>query len=262
MPLEENENDPEQIDSRAGESLQKKAFSKAPKGIREGRRGRAAVAIRRSSSGLDPREAIHEWLIFAQARGHHRITGKRQFASNLDRVETCLEEEEDLFDFCRAKVLNFAENIASLLEGPATREGVEHRVFYSLADDPPRVTKITFPGKYGRIEHTPFLYLERLALFNELFPELDIRFEDCIKTNKGEFSLFSTMRAFSGAPPDLKEIDAFLIALGFAKFSDGSITIDYINSRLGIILRDCHPKNWVKNRDGTLIPIDLCPEIA
>lgn len=47
--------------------------------------------------------------------------------------------------------------------------------------------------------------------------------------------------------------------LGFALLSDGSATLDYINEAAGLILRDCHPKNWIK-ADGALIPIDIIPE--
>jgi hypothetical protein len=131
-----------------------------------------------------------------------------------------------------------------------------------LENAPPRVTKITFPGKYGRIEHTPFLYLERLALSRELFPALDVRFEDCVIANTHEYSIVSSMRFFSGPPPSQKEIDEFLTGRGFSKLSSPSLTIDYTNGELGIHLRDCHPRNWVKSKHGQLIPIDIIPELV
>jgi len=222
---------------------------------------RVVNALRGSDRGLAPREAIREWLVFAKAKGCRLVTGKRQFNSDLDRVDTILEEEKSLFEFCRHKGIGLSEKLSELVKGPATREGFEHRVFYHLKNDPPRVTKITFPGKYGRIEHTPFLYLERLALFNELFPALDVRFEDCIIANTSDYSLVSSMRAFSGPPPTQEEIDQFLTSRRFSKLSSPSLTIDYTSHELGIHLRDCHPRNWVKSKDGLLIPIDIIPEI-
>jgi hypothetical protein len=141
-----------------------------------------------------------------------------------------------------------SENLAELLSGPATRGGFEHRVFYHLENDPPRVSKITFPGKYGRFEHTPFLYLERLALTNELFPAPDVLFEDCVIANTHDYSIVSSMRAFSGPSPTQEEIDQFLTNRGLKKLSSPSLTIDYTSQSLGIHLRDCHSGNWVRSR--------------
>ncbi len=70
------------------------------------------------------------------------------------------------------------------------------------------------------------------------------------------------MQFFLGPPPTLKEIDEFLRSLGFSPYSDGSATIDYRNSTIEIVLRDCHPKNWVKIDDRQLVPIDISPEIG
>ncbi len=150
----------------------------------------------------------------------------------------------------------------ALQSGPPTKEGFEHFVFFPLAEASARVIKITFPGKYGRIEHTPFLYLERLALCNELFPGLDVRFHDCVRAASGDYSIVSSMQFFLGPPPTLEEIDGFLRSLGFSSYSDGSATIDYRSSAMEIVLRDCHPKNWVKTDQGILMPIDICPEIG
>jgi hypothetical protein len=229
-------------------------------GVSAGGKNRKRNALRRSGSGLAPRQAIHEWLIFAKAKGYHLTTGQRQFHFDIDRVNTLLEEERSLFEFCRYKGIGLSEKLTELLKGPGTREGFEHRVFFHLKNSPPKVTKITFPGKYGRLEHTPFLYLERLALSRQLFPALDIRFEDCVRANTHEYSIVSSMQFFSGPPPEQKEIDDFLTSRGFSKLSSPSLTIDYTHHGLGIHLRDCHPRNWVKTKEGLLIPIDIIPE--
>ena len=225
-----------------------------------GRRGEGA-ALRGEASRLDPRQAIHEWLLFAQARGYPLVTGQRYFHYDIDRINTLLEEEKSLFEFCRYNGLALSEKMRELVQGPPTRQGFEHRVFYHLENDPPMVTKITFPGKYGRIEHTPFLYLERLALSNELFPVLNIHFDDCIEANGKEYSIVTSMQAFSGPPPTQEEVEIFLTQRGFTKFSGASLTIDYTSLDLGMHLRDCHPCNWVKTKRGSLIPIDIIPEL-
>jgi hypothetical protein len=237
-----------------------KPLRRSKGGAPAGGKGRKGNVLRRSAAGLAPRQAIREWLLFAQVKGYRLVTGQRQFNFDLDRVNTLLEEEKSLYEFCRHKGIGSSEQLTKLREGPATREGFEHRVFFHLKHSPPRVTKITFPGRYGRIEHTPFLYLERLALSRELFPVLDVRFEDCVITNDRQYSIISSMQFFSGPPPTQSEIDKFLTRHGFSKLSSSSLTMDYTNGDLGIHLRDCHPKNWVKSRKGLLIPIDIVPE--
>ena len=154
-----------------------------------------------------------------------------------------------------------SESLVTLINGPPTREGHEHRVFYHLPNDPPRVTKVTFPHKYGRFEYTPFLYLERLALSNVLFPVLKVRFENFVQAGNGQYSIISSMRAFSGPHPQLAEINQLLTERGFSPLS-GTATIDYVHRGAKIYLRDCHPLNWVRSKAGVLIPIDVIPEYA
>jgi len=240
----------------------KKPVRRPKKGPRKACKTGRSKKLSQSGSGLAVREAIREWLLYAKANGYSLVTGKRKFDRDIDFVNTLIEEEKSLYEFCRFKGIGSSENLSALLSGPVTREGFEHRVFYHLEDDPPRVTKITFPGKYGRIEHTPFLYLERLALSNELFPVLDVRLEDCVRANGDKYSVISSMRAFTGPPPTQQEIDDFLTSHGFAMISEPSLTIDYTNKELGINLRDCHPRNWVKAEAGLLIPIDIVPELV
>jgi len=187
------------------------------------------------------------------------VAGKRHFDSDIERVDTIIEEERSLFEFCRAKGLFSAENLERLADGPISHQGNEHRVFLHPDGGPPRVTKITLPPNYGRLEHTPFLYLERLALCQALFPVLDIRFEDFAKAGPDSYSFVTGMRAFLGPFPELSVIDAFLKERGFHLMAQ-TATIDYASQEAGIRLRDCHPKNWI-DADGHLILIDIIPEI-
>lgn len=260
MPPDSNGHDSKKKSSSTNSPAPAKSVRGSKGSSSAGGKRRTRNLVRGTSSGLAPRQAIDEWLIFAKAKGYHLTTGQRQFHLHIDRVNTLSEEEKSLFEFCRHKKIGLSERLPDLLKGLAPREGFEHRVFFHLKDAPPRVTKITFPGKYGRIEHTPFLYLERLALNQQLFPALDIRFEDCVIANANEYSIISSMQYFSGPPPTQKEIDEFLTSHGFSKLSTPSLTVDYTSDEIGIHLRDCHPRNWVKSKESLLIPIDIIPE--
>lgn len=132
-------------------------------------------------------------------------------------------------------------------------------MYFDIRSREGRVVKITVPGKYGRWEHTPFQYLDRWRLLNEMVPVVDVHFEDCIQTNENKFSIVTSMQYFKGPHPSSQEADDFVRSLGFELLTDGSATLDYISEAAGLILRDCHPQNWIK-AEGALIPIDIIPE--
>ncbi len=138
---------------------------------------------------------------------------------------------------------------------PRRTSGSEHLVY--IKDK--RVYKRTKSGKYGQKHATPDQYMERLALMNKICPPLDNRFEDFVKNLAGQCSIISSIRFFPGPHPDGHTVDSYLKEAGFALLSDGSGTMDYINRDFRLILRDCHPQNWIMDRD--LIPIDIIPEV-
>ena len=71
-----------------------------------------------------------------------------------------------------------------------------------------------------------------------------------------------SMQAFKGSHPSSQEAHSFITDLGFEVLGGRlSTTLDYIDRARGLILRDCHPKNWIK-ADGALVPIDIIPELV
>lgn len=212
--------------------------------------------------GLAAEQAIHEWLEFAAEAGYLRVTGQRTFGSDLERLTIEEDEARSLFAFARSKDLGFPERTLEIAEhSPSAKGGAEHRVYFDIRSREGRVVKITFPGKFGRWEHTPFQYLERCRLLTEMVPAVDIHFEDCIQTNEGKFSIVTSMQYFKGPHPSSGEADDFIKSLGFRFLRDESTTLDYINEKAGLIIRDCHPQNWIKT-DGALVPIDIIPELV
>jgi len=209
--------------------------------------------------GCTAEAACQQWIEFAGAGGHLYLTSDRAYNSDLERINAIEAEENSLFAFARSKGLDGV----SLLEGltaykPRAASGSEHRVYFDGKD---RVLKRTKAGKYGQRMATPFEYMDRLALMNAIYPALDIRFEDCLKNEKGEFSILTSMRSFPGPHPTGKEVDKFLKGEGFEVLDDGSGTMDYIHHAFGLILRDCHAQNWVVDR-GMMVPIDIIPELV
>src|ERR1700733_8496744 len=109
MPSNPHETGPQDTPSQSGGSASSKSLQGPRSGLRRsGKAGRVDV-VRGSSEGLAPREAIDEWLRFAQAQGHRLTTGQRKFARHIDRVETILEEERSLYEWCRHKGIGLSE---------------------------------------------------------------------------------------------------------------------------------------------------------
>jgi len=172
------------------------------------------------------------------------------------------EEAQSLFQFACSLGLGLPERVKeSARSNPFPLSGSEHRVFFNVRSADARVLKITFPDKFGRREHTPFQYLERWSLMGRLVPATGVKFEDCIMSLAGTVSIVMSMQFFKGPHPSSLEAHNFITDLGFELLSDGSTTLDYIDLGRGLILRDCHPKNWIKV-DGALVPIDIIPEVV
>ena len=169
-------------------------------------------------------------------------------------------EAQSLLLFTREMGLGLPEEVQKRIgRNPSRKSGAEHKVFFDAHIDRERVIKVTFPGKYGRWEHTPFLYMERWQLLEEMVPEIKVRMEGCIETVNGELSIITSMQFFEGQSPTGEEADAFVKSLGFEMLHDGTTTLDYIKRSEKLILRDCHPGNWIKTK-GALVPIDIIPE--
>lgn len=172
------------------------------------------------------------------------------------------EESESLFLFARSLGRGLPEEVQRMIQNnPFPLSGSEHRVFFNPHSVEARVLKITFPDKFGRREHTPFQYLERWSLMSQMVPATRMKFEDCIMSQAGTISIVMSMQFFKGPHPSPQEAHSFITTLGFELLSDGSSTLDYINRARGLILRDCHTKNWIK-ADEALVPIDIIPELV
>jgi hypothetical protein len=104
------------------------------------------------------------------------------------------------------------------------------------------------------------LYLERWRLLEELAPETQPRIQAILATKDGKISIVTSMQYFKGPHPEEEETKNFIESLGFEPWQDNTLTLDYIHKKAGIIIRDCHSKNWIKSHN-TLIPIDIIPKI-
>lgn len=174
-------------------------------------------------------------------------------------------QKENLQEWARGLglILSADEVAPKLLRG-----GQEHD-FYREGD---RIIKVTRGGVFGLSpgielalvsssrdartfhlwEATPYEYLERLRLMNELVPGLN-RLEGLL-VQEGDLAIVTSQPAFEINPVPAHDIDAWFSGLGFAKIARSAFY--RADDNLGIF--DAHSKNLVR-AGGVLIPFDVIP---
>ncbi len=145
-------------------------------------------------------------------------------------------------------------------------KGSEHYVTRYLEGASPRVIKATIPGKYGRHEYSPSLYLNSWRLFQQFLPALDIRVHGILlqplrRRDTPLPSVVTSMQYIEGGHPSAQQIGRYMKARGWLEHTDQSETQDYVHNESRQIIRDAHPGNWIKQR-GTaeLMPVDISIE--
>lgn len=144
---------------------------------------------------------------------------------------------------------------------PQTR-GAEHEVFFHERER--RVFKRTHPGTFGSVlterglrrTATPYFYLRRLELINQVF-DSDIHLE-AVTTGDNVSIVISQPWAYPADPknplPTSKEIFDFMTSLGFEPVNDAPF--DWFRRADKLRVSDARPDNFIKSTDG-VVPIDL-----
>ncbi len=175
-------------------------------------------------------------------------------------------EEKSLAEWARSVGL-LIEDLSYLSQ--FKRGGQEHDIFEAGE----RIFKITKNGIFGLKagidlalvssdqdarrfhlwEATPYQYLERLALQNQLVPSLN-KLEGVIKPSVNEIAIITSQPLLKIEPVTVSEIDKWFSDLAFRKIANSAYYREEDN--LGIF--DAHDKNLVRN-GNTLIPFDVIP---
>jgi hypothetical protein len=129
---------------------------------------------KRSAEGLAIEAGFEIWLAFARKHLGGSYAWDRNFASDLDRIDAIEAETELLL---RIAPEWSAESFYSGRTGanPDIAKGSEHYVTRYFEESSPRVVKATIPGKYGRHEYSPSIYLNSWRLFQQFVPALNVR---------------------------------------------------------------------------------------
>ena len=225
----------------------------------EGERGH------RPSAGLEIEAGFKKWITFVREHFGRSYAWDRPFANDLERVDAIDKETALLVEIApgwSAEAFYLECTVAS----PDITKGSEHYVTRYLDGPSPRVVKATIPGKYGRYEYSPSLYLNSWRLFQQFLPALDIRVHGSVVQPVAARpvplpSIVTSMQYIEGGHPSAKQIGVYMRNRGWSEHTDQSETQDYIQRQSRQIIRDAHPGNWIKQR-GTaeLMPVDISIE--
>jgi hypothetical protein len=148
-----------------------------------------------------------------------------------------------------------AQSIENGIVSLERRKGEEHDVRFDPASN--TVIKLTRPGEFGSEKLGLDGYLQRLAWANELFGDR-IRVEGIVHLPGERSSRVVTTqpwyRADESRPqPTQREIDIYMRKKGFLKAYDGA----YLHESRDIVASDAVPKNFVRDVEGHLHPVDV-----
>lgn len=102
-------------------------------------------------------------------------------------------------------------------------------------------------------EATPLEYLERLALHNELVPDLN-RLERIFTQADGDLAIVTSQPRFDIVPVTEAEIDAWFAVQGFQKITASG----YYRAADNLGVFDAHDKNVIRAGE-LLVPFDVIP---
>ena len=147
--------------------------------------------------------------------------------------------------------------------------GEEHRVWLDEASQ--RYFKATHAGRFGfcvialddgmaeLTGATPFEYLERLQLQNQLFTD-DIRLVG-VALERGQAVIVTSQEAIRGTEVKAEEIETFMRKLWFQPLTSLSLgrpgALAFYRDLDEVAAFDAHPGNFVKDDNGVVLPIDL-----
>lgn len=103
---------------------------------------------------------------------------------------------------------------------------------------------------------TPLEYLDRLALYNELFGD-DVEFIGLVR-QRGGLSLVISQIFLTGGKPSIPQIASFMSGQGFRKLGDVNA---YYRAEDRLAVFDAHARNFVLT-EGIPVPFDVIPQIV
>jgi hypothetical protein len=215
------------------------------------------------SIGFDSAESLN----YKKGNGGNAITASQKIARDIAASAQAIQKSQPGTSEVAGQILAIEradgipwQDVESL--GKPDTEASEHLIWFL-----PPVGKVLKATAYGRFGHsiskgsgnnTPLEYLRRIAATNEAFNDTATIIGK-FRHPDGALGLVHAqdfvVKKRGSRKVSLPEIERFLLQNGFLKDSNREGV--FVNRVMGIEVADAHPGNFIKDENGTLVPIDV-----
>ncbi len=135
--------------------------------------------------------------------------------------------------------------------------GSEHDAWVVMGKGGKVVIRRTINDSYGFRFSSPFQYLRRMAEFSAQVPTAVVRFLGVSRNARGNGVIWTVQPYIEGTHPTQAELVADLASQGWrpAGSLHNHLVFEHVLS--GIRMHDVHAGNFIRQKNGILIPIDV-----
>lgn len=135
--------------------------------------------------------------------------------------------------------------------------GSEHDAWVVSGPEGKVVIRRTIHDSYGFRFSSPFQYLRRMAEFSEQVPAAPVSFLGVSKNSRGNGVIWTAQPYIEGTHPTQTELVAELKALGWQPAGSRHNHLVFEHTPSGVRMHDVHAGNFIRQKSGVLIPIDV-----
>jgi len=173
--------------------------------------------------------------------------------TDIDSEETALlewaEKSHRLFP---TEEIGTFENLAGPKGG-----GSEHDAWVVMSPEGKVVIRRTIHDSYGFRFSSPFQYLRRMAEFSDQVPAAVVRFLGVSLNKRGNGVIWTVQPYIEGTHPTQAELIADLKLQGWQPAGSLHNHLVFEHTATGIRMHDVHAGNFIHQKNGILIPIDV-----
>ncbi len=219
------------------------------------------------SSALRPSQASATELITGENKiavpaeqplGELTRTQVKEYALSASPVEIDTEEAVLLEWATDNHRLFLNEEISTFEKSAGPRGGgSEHDAWVVASPDGNVVIRRTIQDSYGFRFSSPFQYLRRMAEFSIQVPAAAIRFLGVSRNLRGNGVIWTVQPYIEGTHPTQSELVTDLKLQGWLPAGSRHNHLVFEHAATGIRMHDCHAGNFIRQKNGSLIPIDV-----
>ncbi len=151
-----------------------------------------------------------------------------------------------------------SEEIASFEQQAGPQGGgSEHDAWVVMGKGGKVVIRRTINDSYGFRFSSPFQYLRRMAEFSAQVPSAAVRFLGVSRNTRGNGVIWTVQPYIEGTHPTQAELVADLASQGWRPAGSLHNHLVFEHAPSAIRMHDVHAGNFIRQKNGALIPIDV-----